>query len=221
MARDLTRADRTLAQNYKVFDSIRYLSGSREHSIKASDYATVIDVDRTQNLLTVVTSDKRRITYDPRQDLANCSVYEEKQLSLGIGDRVQFTAPFKEKKVRTRETGTIKDFDGKEIAVELDNGKTVRWDLSRFRHIDFGYVMTSHASQSLTVDRCLVHVETGNSRLRMLHNSTFAYVAWSRPEFDLQVFTDDTEELVKSLSRLQEKHKALSPEQIKELAKTA
>jgi hypothetical protein len=66
-----------------------------------------------------------------------------------------------------------------------------------------------------------IRVVTGNSRLRMLHNSTFAYVAWSRPEYDLGVFTDDTKELVKSLSCLQEKHKALSPEQIKELAKTA
>jgi ATP-dependent exoDNAse (exonuclease V) alpha subunit len=105
--------------------------------------------------------------------------------------------------------------------VALDNGKEVRWNLERFRHIDFGYVMTSHASQSMTVDRSLVYVETGDSRLRMLHNSTFAYVAWSRPEYDLRVFTDDTQELVKSLSRLQEKHRALSPEQVKGLAKTA
>jgi ATP-dependent exoDNAse (exonuclease V) alpha subunit len=115
----------------------------------------------------------------------------------------------------------VKEFAGQEIVVQLDNGKTARWDLQRFRHLDFGYVMTSHSSQSMTVDRCLVNVETGDSRLRALHNSTFAYVAGSRPEFDLQVFTDNTPELLKALSRQQEKHKALSPEQVKELAKTA
>jgi len=221
VARDLTRADRTLAANYQVFDSVRYLSGSAQYGVQAKDYATVLDVDRTRNLLTVLTADQRKITYDPRQALAHCSVYEERQLLWAVGDRVQFTAPYKEKGVRTRETGVVQEFDGRQMVVQLDNGKTVRWDWQRFRHLDFGYVMTSHSSQSATVDRCLVHVETGDSRLRALHNSTFAYVAGSRPEFDLQIFTDSTAELLKALSRRQEKHKAHSPEQVRELAKTA
>jgi hypothetical protein len=53
------------------------------------------------------------------------------------------------------------------------------------RHLDYGYSSTSHASQSRSVERAAVQVDTGDYRLHKLLNRTFSYVAGSRPEYAL------------------------------------
>ncbi len=51
--------------------------------------------------------------------------------------------------------------------------------------------MTSHSSQGMTVDRVLIHVDTGDSRVRGLVDKTLSYVATSRARHDAQIFTDN------------------------------
>jgi ATP-dependent exoDNAse (exonuclease V) alpha subunit len=223
VARDSeSEANLRTATTYKRGDRLKFLESSKAHGVRSKDYGTVLDIDRMRNLLTVKVAEET-ITYDPRKEraLAKCSVYEEKDLQLAAGDRVQMTAAYKPKALQTRLTGTVEKFDGQEITVALDNGKTARWRLNEFRHIDYAYAMTSHASQSMTVGRTLVHVNTGDSRLRSLVNSTFAYVASSRAQHDLVLFTDSQAGLEKALSRQAEKHTALSHEEIREAAMAA
>ena len=75
------------------------------------------------------------------------------------------------------------------IAVKLDDsGRTVAWNLNQNKHVDYAYAMTSHSSQGATVDRALIHIDTGDSRVRALIDETLAYVATSRPRYDAQVF---------------------------------
>ena len=74
--------------------------------------------------------------------------------------------------------------------------------------------MTSHSSQGATVDRALIHIDTGDSRVRALIDETLAYVATSRPRYDAQVFTDNAEQLTAALSRSHQNTTALSPEQV-------
>jgi hypothetical protein len=49
------------------------------------------------------------------------------------------------------------------------------------------------------VDRALVHIDTGDSRIRNLVTETLAYVAISRPRYDARIFTDDAGELIRSV----------------------
>ena len=72
--------------------------------------------------------------------------------------------------------------------------------------------MTSHSAQSKTVERVLINIDTSDPRLRGLVNDVFGYVAGSRPEYDMQVFTDNAGQLERVLSRQNEQQKALSPE---------
>jgi ATP-dependent exoDNAse (exonuclease V) alpha subunit len=90
----------------------------------------------------------------------------------------------------------------------------VAWNLNQHKHVDYAYAMTSHSSQGATVDRALIHIDTGDSRVRSLIDETLAYVATSRPRYDAQIFTDDANQLSASLSRRHENATALSPEQI-------
>jgi ATP-dependent exoDNAse (exonuclease V) alpha subunit len=90
----------------------------------------------------------------------------------------------------------------------------VAWNLNQNKHVDYAYAMTSHSSQGATVDRALIHIDTGDSRVRTLVDETLAYVATSRPRYDAQIFTDDADQLAAALSRRHENATALSPEQI-------
>jgi ATP-dependent exoDNAse (exonuclease V) alpha subunit len=144
------------------------------------------------------------------------AIYEPEMRAFAAGDRVQFTAPWKEKAVSGRDLGTIQYLDENgNISVKLDgSGRTVAWNLNQHKHVDYAYAMTSHSSQGATVDRALIHIDTGDTRVRALVDETLAYVATSRPRYDAQIFTDDAGQLSKALSRRHENATALSPEQI-------
>jgi ATP-dependent exoDNAse (exonuclease V) alpha subunit len=73
--------------------------------------------------------------------------------------------------------------------------------------------MTSHSAQGVTVDRALIHVDTSDSKARALIDQTLAYVAGSRPRYDMQIFTDNAEDLSRALGRKHQNATALSREQ--------
>ena len=129
------------------------------------------------------------------------AVYREIEKSFSVGDRVQFTAPMADLKIANRELGTIERIspDGC-FAVKLDGGREVTFDLQRHPHLDYGYAITSHSSQGQTADRVLIHVDT-ELGARDLLNSRMAYVAVSRGQWDVQIFTDSSGKLPMALGR--------------------
>ena len=109
-----------------------------------------------------------------------------------MGDRVQLTAPDRERQIANRELGTIE---------AIDTGGRLRRP-ARFRpdrrlrtpsahpHLDYGYAVTSHSSQGQTADRVLVHVDTERAGEQLV-NRRLAYVAVSRGRYDAQIYTND------------------------------
>jgi ATP-dependent exoDNAse (exonuclease V) alpha subunit len=116
-----------------------------------------------------------------------------------VGDRIQFTAPYKQLGVTNRELGKIEkiDADGT-IALRLEDGRSVQFNASEHPHFDHGYAVTSHSSQGLTADRVLINIDT--SAPPQLLNSRFAYVAVSRASIDAEIYTDDSSGLGQKLS---------------------
>jgi conjugative relaxase-like TrwC/TraI family protein len=214
--RDVSGVDRTQSETYRVGDTIRFLRDNRHLGVQAKSYAEVIDSDTSQNRLTIRTQDGRILTYDP-QNASGVSVYEKKLQSYAIGDRIQITANSTNLGVSTRDIGTITKLDSHgNIKVQLDKGRSVRWNLAEHRHIDHAYAMTSYSAQGTTVDRVLLQIDTSDYRLSGLINKTLAYVGASRAQYDIQIFADDASRLERSLRRENERAKALSPEQIRE-----
>jgi ATP-dependent exoDNAse (exonuclease V) alpha subunit len=212
---EITGEDRKLASSYHVGDSVRYVRGSEVLGLEAKSYATVIQVDAERNLVTVLKSDRVAVTYDPAR-VKGVALYSPEIRAFAEGDRIQFTAPWKERSVSGRDLGTVTYIDDHgNISAKLDgSGRTVSWNLKDHKHVDYAYAMTSHSSQGVTVDRVLIHIDTGDSRVRALLDQTLAYVATSRPRYDARIFTDDAERLTSALSRKRENATALSPEQV-------
>jgi hypothetical protein len=143
-------------------------------------------------------------------------LYQSEERTFATGERVQFTTPWKEQGISNREMGTVTHLDEYGIIrVKLDHSnRTVGWNLDTYRHLDYAYAMTSHSAQGQTVDRVLIHIDTGDSRIRSLVDESLAYVATSRPRHDAQIFTDNAEALARALSSRHNNSTALSPEQI-------
>jgi conjugative relaxase-like TrwC/TraI family protein len=196
---DLTGADRKWAKSYELDNVVRYNKGSEKLGIKQGDYATITDIDRKQNLLTVTTRAGQQISYNPNR-LHGVSVYRQEQRTFAVGERIQFTAPFKDKKVANRQLATVMGIEGKTLSVKLDSGKKVSFTTDEHANLDYGYAVTSHSSQGLTTNRVLINIDTDRTNSQLI-NDRLAYVAVSRARHDAHIYTNDTGKLAQALSR--------------------
>jgi ATP-dependent exoDNAse (exonuclease V) alpha subunit len=145
-----TGVDRAWALQYEVGDVVRYAKGSRAMGIEPGEYATVREIDRERNRLTVERENGDMLTYDPRR-LQGVAVYRETERAFSEGDRVQWTAPDRERKIANRELGTIQSIaEHGHLDIRLDSGRQVSIDIGEHPHLDYGYAVTSHSSQGTT-----------------------------------------------------------------------
>jgi ATP-dependent exoDNAse (exonuclease V) alpha subunit len=204
---DMTGTERTFANSYRPGeDIIRYNHTSKVYKVNVGDYAKVTGTSHETNEITVRFDNGRTLTYDPTR-LSGVSVYKEAERAFAEGDRIQFRAPFTDKRIVNGELGSITEIEPKEMRVSLDSGRDVAFDPQHFRHLDYGYAVTSHSSQGLTVDRVLVNADTRES-LQLL-NDRMAYVAVSRAREEALIFTDSAQNLRDTLNRGTDKEMAL------------
>ena len=124
--------------------------------------------------------------------------YRATQFALAVGDRVRVTAGGKTKDGKHRlSNGSLLSVEGftKRGDIVVDHG----WVIDRdFGHLTHGYVVTSHASQGVTVDKVFIGVSSES--FPATYQRT-AYVAVTRGKEQAQIFTDDRQELLKAITR--------------------
>jgi len=207
---EITGADRQWAAQYEPGDVVRYTRGSKTHGIEAGEYARVEHANEKENLVTVKRENGEQVSYDPRR-LHGVTLYRETDRGFSHGDRVQFTAPNRERHIANRELGTIEKIDDSgNLQLRLDSGRTVAFNIKENPHLDYGYAVTSHSSQGQTTDRVLVHIDTEQAGEKLV-NRRLAYVAVSRGRYDAQVYTNDKGQLAAELSRDVSHRSAMEP----------
>ena len=207
---EITGADRKWAEQYDPGDVVRYAKGSKTVGLDAGEYARVEHVTARENQVTVTRDNGERVTYDPRR-LQGVTLYREVDRTFAIGDRVQLTAPDRERHMANRELGTIDHIDASgQLRLRLDSGRTVAFPLREHPHLDYGYAVTSHSSQGQTADRVLVHVDTERGGEKLV-NRRLAYVAVSRGRYDAQLYTNDKAHLAETLGRDVSHRSAMEP----------
>ncbi len=115
------------------------------------------------------------------------------------GDRIMFLKNERSLGVKNGSLGTIESVSALRMAVKLDDGKAVAFDLKDYAHLDHGYAATIHKAQGMTVDQVKLLATPGM-------DSHGAYVALSRhrTQVDLHYGKDDFVDrkvLVRTLSR--------------------
>jgi conjugative relaxase-like TrwC/TraI family protein len=205
---EMTGADRQWAAQYEPGDIVRYSRGSNAVGVEAGEYGRVTGIDQKENLLTVERDNGQQVTYDPHR-LHGVSVYREAEREFSAGDRVQFTAPYRDEHIANRQLGTVERIDAEgNLQIRLDSGRDVQFNIREHPHLDYGYAVTSHSSQGATADRVLVHVDTEQAHEKLV-NTRLAYVSVSRGRYDAQIYTNDAGKLGEELSREVSKESAL------------
>jgi conjugative relaxase-like TrwC/TraI family protein len=132
-------------------------------------------------------------------ELANrFEVYRPARIALAVGDAVRVTAGSKTKdgihRLSNGSLLTVKGFT-KQGDIVVNHG----WVIDReFGHLTHGYCITSHASQGVTVDKVFIGI---SSESFPATSERTGYVAVTRGREQVQIFTDDREELLHAVSR--------------------
>ena len=135
----------------------------------------------------------------PPTGLANrFEVYRPVEFALAVGDRVRVTAGGTTKDGKHRlSNGSLFTVAGftKRGDIVVDHGWTIDRD---FGHLAHGYVVTSHASQGVTVDKVFVGV---SSESFPATGERTAYVAVTRGKEQAVIYTDDKAALLTAVAR--------------------
>ena len=130
---------------------------ARRTASRRESYARVEHTNEKENLVTVKHENGEQVSYDPRR-LHGVTLYRETERAFSVGDRVQFTAPNRERHIANRELGTIEKIDdGGNLQLRLDSGRSVAFNVKENPHLDYGYAVTSHSRRDKRHPRA-VHV---------------------------------------------------------------
>jgi hypothetical protein len=175
----LTDAQKADATQYDSGDLIQFNQNTKQH----------------QKGTRIIVEDGKTI---PTKDASRFEVYRPTPIALAIGDRVRITAGGKTKDGLHRlVNGSLYTVEGftKRGDIVIDHG----WVIDRdFGHLTHGYVVTSHASQGVTVDKVFIGV---SSESFPATGERTAYVAITRGKEQAVIFTDDKQELLNAISR--------------------
>lgn len=138
----------------------------------------------------------------PVSEAARYQVFHQGNISLAAGDTVRITQNGKtadgKHRLNNGSLHQVQDFDAQGNIV-LANGWTIGKD---FGFIEYGYVVTSHASQGMTVDR--VFVGQSSDSYPASSKEQF-YVSCSRGRETVTVYTDDKEALLEAVRHSDER----------------
>lgn len=212
---DLTKEDRKVASAYREGDVIKFHKGNKTLGVAKGEYLDVLSVDSSTNTLTARTASGATKSYQPNRAYG-VQVYERQQRQYAEGERVQLTAPWKEKGLANRQVGTLEYLDRSgNAAMRMDDGHRVKFNLKQMKHLDHAYAVTSYSAQGATVDKVIAHFSTLDTRIRGLVDERLAYVALSRGRHDAQIYTDSIQQLPNALKRQTDKSQGLHPDEVK------
>ncbi|RBB31869.1 hypothetical protein DPV79_40125 [Burkholderia reimsis] len=197
-AKDLTRSQRSQATSYQPGDVLK--KAGRDGSVS---YLTVRNIDASANRLIVDGDGPRPRTIEAKQ-AGKMQTYTADVREFAFGDRIAFAENDRATGIKNGDAGTFIAAHGGHMTVLLDSGSRKEVDLSRYRQLDHGYVVTSHKSQGQTVSRALIHHNTDGGR----HGQRETYVNNTRHRHKVVTYTQDRELAAKQAS--QEANKTLA-----------
>ncbi|MBU0877373.1 MAG: Ti-type conjugative transfer relaxase TraA, partial [Alphaproteobacteria bacterium] len=180
---------------------------TRSEVVDRWDCDRAVSPDATRIILTHTNDEVRALNLAARERLrAGGELGEDVAIrterggrEFATGDRVMFLKNERGLGVKNGTLGTIETVTRSRMAVMLDDGRSVTFDVKDYANIDHGYAATVHKAQGVTVDRVHVLATSGLDRHA-------AYVALSRhrDSVDLHYGRDDFADrgkLVRALSR--------------------
>ncbi|HIP14681.1 MAG TPA: conjugative relaxase [Sulfurimonas autotrophica] len=183
---NLSPSAQFLAQSYKDSSKV-FLQADINENLKAGKEFDITSIDEKRNSITL--NDEHEI--DLKKHGKHLQAYSEKQLDFSKGDKVIFTKNDKKLGINNGESATIKDIDDKgNFTFNIDDKKQeVKFNIKEYNYLDHGYAITTMKSQGQTAKNVIAYMEAKNQ------NFNSFYVAATRAEESLKIFTDNKEQL--------------------------
>ena len=145
------------------------------------DAQRLADPDKTRIILTHTNAEVRDLNLAARDRLRDAGELgagvrvsaERGAREFASGDRIMFLKNERGLGVKNGTLGKVERVSPDSMAVRLDDGRRVAFDLKDYAHVDHGHAATIHKSQGVTVDQAHVLATPGMDR----HS---AYVGMSR-----------------------------------------
>ena len=161
---------------------------ARSELVDRWDAQRVVDPDKTRIILTHTNAEVRDLNLAARDRLRDAGELggdvrvsaERGAREFATGDRIMFLKNERGLGVKNGTLGKVERVSPDSMAVKLDDGRSVAFDLKDYAHVDHGYAATIHKSQGVTVDQAHVLATPGMDR----HS---AYVALSRHRDGVQL----------------------------------
>lgn len=117
-------------------------------------------------------------------------ITRNRTVELAAGDSISFTKnEYRYCDVRNGEKAEVLECGAKSLKVRTEDGRELRIDTGKYRHIDYGYALTTYKSQGQTYNRVVVEADTSVPSLVDMRNQ---YVNITRARDEIHIFTDDT-----------------------------
>lgn len=154
---------------------------ARHDLVERWDRERIAAPDRTRIILTHTNDGARELNQAARARMWEAGALgEDVQVTtergartFAPGDRVMFLKNERGLGVKNGTLGAIEQINERHIAIRVDDGRSVSFDVKDYARIDHGYAATIHKAQGMTVDRAYVLATPGL-------DSHAAYVALSR-----------------------------------------
>lgn len=219
--KDTTGAEREYSKYYHIGDIISPEKDYPKIGLKQNELYEVIDNGSgSGNKLKVKSKNNRgSIEFSPMTH-SILHIYQLENTELAIGDRVRITRNDPKLNLVNGDRLKVKDLQeghilltrvdedsnsGKGSTNAINKNCDVKLLTNKPLHIDYAYATTVHSSQGLTSDRVLIDIDTKS----LTTTKDIYYVAISRARKEARIYTNNTPELPKAISREKAKSAAL------------
>ena len=202
-----TEAQKKNASQYEPGQRLRFVRKTRKF-----DRGETVEVAAVvENGLRVRRPDGTEVDFIPANAASTFDVGEARELKVAAGDWLLLQANHGREFINGERVQVREIQNGR---ISLTDGRQLPTSFNTFTH---GYAVTSHSSQSKTVDEVLL---VASSRSFAAVNREQFYVSISRGRERVHVFTDDTELLARRVTDSHERKAAVELEALRdELAK--
>ncbi len=198
-AKDMTRAERSKADNFEVGDVLKFTI-SQSKDIRSNDFFRVVNIHPSHNLLTLAPYSgeaKEALWQIPasRKQLNHAvEVFKQEERSLSAGDNIVWMRTNKQSGVLSAEVSKVTAIQGNQVSIIGDDKREHAFDASLPSQMnwDHGYALTTYSTQGGTYNTVLGFFET--SRKQLMNLKTFL-VTITRPVNELRLYTDDKQKL--------------------------
>lgn len=189
--KSLTEAEKSNLSKYEEGNVLKFFKHAP--GIVAGEALEVVGTDKDK--LVVKGEDNRKIKIDIDKYAERFSVYDQDSFTLQKGDKIKINRNGWAKNKRRVSNSNIYEVEGfsRKGNIKLTNGLELDKD---FGNIDYGYCITSYASQGKTVDD--VYISASAESFAATNAKQF-YVSVSRGKQSVKIYTKDKEELLENV----------------------